>query len=85
MLQERAREARERTLASKKHALDLALRACVGEVASACAEKLAKKDRATLGKALAAARKDVLAVSEQAKALDAPRCLELLPRTLLEE
>ena len=38
VLQERAREARERTLASKKHALDLALRACVGEVASACAE-----------------------------------------------
>ena len=77
VLQERAREARERTLASKKHALDLALRACVGEVASACAESLKKKDRATLGKALAAARKDVLAVSEQAKALDAPRCLEL--------
>ena len=77
MGQERAREARERTLASKKHALDLALRACVGEVASACAESLKKKDRATLGKALAAARKDVLAVSEQAKALDAPRCLEL--------
>ena len=77
VLQERAREARERTLASKKHALDLALRACVGDVASACAEKLAKKDRATLGKALAAARKDVLTVSEQAKALDAPRCLEL--------
>ena len=77
VLQERAREARERTLASKKHALDLALRACVGDVASACAESLKKKDRATLGKALAAARKDVLAVSEQAKALDAPRCLEL--------
>ena len=77
VLQERAREARERTLASKKHALDLALRACVGEVASACAESLKKKDRATLGKALAAARKDVLTVSEQAKALDAPRCLEL--------
>ena len=77
VLEERAREARERTLASKKHALDLALRACVGDVASACAESLKKKDRATLGKALAAARKDVLAVSEQAKALDAPRCLEL--------
>jgi len=77
VLQERAREARERTLASKKHALDLALRACVGDVASACAEKLEKRDRATLGKALAAARKDVLVVSEQAKALDAPRCLEL--------
>ena len=74
VLQERAREARERTLASKKHALDLALRACVGDVASACAESLKKKDRATLGKALAAARKDVLGnvekLRKRSRALD---------------
>jgi len=75
----REAEARDRTLASKKHALDLALRACVSDVASACAGHLAeKKDRGTLGKALADARKDVLKVSEEATGgLDAPRCLEL--------
>ena len=81
VLQERAREARERTLASKKHALDLALRACVGEVASACANH---EEGWLRWVALAAARKDVLAVSEQASA-DAPRRRNCSRRTLLEE